>query len=581
MEILRTEYPRPQFYRGDWKNLNGEWDFEIDNSVSGKDRKFYERTSFSGKINVPFCPESKLSGIGNIDFMAAVWYCKKIVISKKELEKNIILHFGAVDYLSEIYVNSKLAGSHSGGYSSFSFDITNFVSEGENTIVVYAYDDVRSWKQPRGKQCVNYFSGGCDYTRTTGIWQTVWLEFTPKTYIKDIKINTDYLSGNVSIKAQVIGDAKNVYLKTLSSFKGKEVNSSTVILSGKYTTINFTVANPKLWDCSNPNLYDLDLELVKDNKVIDNVTSYYGIRTIELVGKDLLINGKIVFQRLVLDQGFYPDGIYTAPSDEALKNDIVLSMNLGFNGARLHQKIFEARFLYWADKLGYIVWGEHANWGLSLHSGKSSYQFLPEWMEAIDRDYNHPSIVGWCPLNETWDSDGKRQDNKIVELIYKTTKSMDTTRPVIDTSGNYHVLTDIYDVHDYEQDVEVYKERYGNVTDSEVYDNHSYRQSYGGEAYFISEYGGILWKKDTDTSGAWGYGNAPKSIEEFVTRYEGLTTVLLECKNMCAFCYTQLYDVEQEQNGLYTYSREKKFSDEIYDRIKKANQQLSYNEKKK
>jgi hypothetical protein len=285
----------------------------------------------------------------------------------------------------------------------------------------------------------------------------------------------------------------------------------------------------------------------------------------------ILLNNKPVYQRLVLDQGFYPTGIYTAPTDEDLRNDIEISMGLGFNGARLHEKVFEARFLYWADKLGYLVWGEHANWGLNITTPMGLERFLPEWIEVLERDYNHPSIVGWCPFNETWDLNGTKQDDNILKLVYQATKAIDKTRPVIDTSGNFHVITDIFDVHDYDQNPETFSQRYeGLKTGEDVYVSFPQRQKYDGQPYFVSEYGGIWWNPGQTDQNSWGYGNRPKSEEEFIKRYKGLTETLLQHPKMCAFCYTQLYDVEQEVNGLYTYDRKPKFDPEI---IKAVNSQ--------
>ena len=279
-----------------------------------------------------------------------------------------------------------------------------------------------------------------------------------------------------------------------------------------------------------------------------------------------MLNGKSVFGRWVLDQGYYPDGIYTAPSDEALKADILYGMELGFNGARLHQKVFEERFLYHADKLGYLCWGEFPTWGLHIFNYEGLAGVLPEWLEVMERDMNHPSIIGWCPFNETWNqtSEARRQDNRVVEHIYRVTKAVDPTRPCIDTSGNFHVVTDIFDVHDYEQNVETFKSHYetlnGNINFGRESDRN--RQFYKGEPFFNSEYGGIKWTGKPDEN-SWGYGNAPKTEQEFLDRYKGLTDVLLDDDRMLGFCYTQLYDVEQEKNGLMTYEREYKFDPKI------------------
>ena len=296
--------------------------------------------------------------------------------------------------------------------------------------------------------------------------------------------------------------------------------------------------------------------------------SYAGLRSVRLDGYRFLLNGKSVFQRTVLDQGFYPDGIYTAPSDQVLENDIHLSMACGFNGARLHEKIFEERFLYHCDRLGYMVWGEFPNWGLDVTRPDAVYSVLPEWLEEVERDFNHPALIGWCPFNETWDRDHRKQDDNVLRAVYLATKSADPTRPCIDTSGNYHVVTDIYDVHDYEQNVEVFKNHYDELANGgELWDqvNHrgtGVRQQYDGKLpVFISEYGGIGWTKEEK---AWGYGNMPKSEEEFIERFRGLTSAILDNPRIMGLCYTQLTNVEQEQNGLYTYDRQPKFDVKIF-----------------
>ena len=290
-------------------------------------------------------------------------------------------------------------------------------------------------------------------------------------------------------------------------------------------------------------------------------------------GEKVLINGKSVFQRLVLDQGFYPDGIYTASTDEALENDVKLSMAAGFNGARLHEKVFEPRFLYHCDRLGYLVWGEQGNWGMDPSAPDGLKNFLPEWMEAVERDFNHPAIIGWCPFNETWDYEGRKQDDDLLAIVYRMTKLYDTTRPCIDTSGNFHVITDIYDLHDYEQNPEEFASHYESYAKDGIlaWDNHAPRQKQiVGIPVFISEYGGIKWDVEGVNKDSWGYGDGPRTEEEFLARYKGLTDVLLDNPKMFGFCYTQLYDIEQEQNGLYTYDREPKFDMTVFHGINSA-----------
>ena len=558
--IYRSEYPKPQFMRENWLNLNGEWQFEIDNSNSGEERKlFNEAQDFSLKINVPFCPESKLSGVENVDFMNSVWYKREFEITEKQLEGRVVLHFGAVDYKTTVYINGNKCGSHKGGYVSFSFDITDYAVLGKNTVTVHAMDDTRSRMIPSGKQSEKYSSWGCYYTRTTGIWQTVWLEFLPEAHIKSVKYVTDINNATVNINAVLCGSGTFI---AEAFYDGVSMGKAQTVSGGGNVNITINLAEKHLWEVGNGRLYDLVLTFGEDR-----VQSYFGLRDIRLDGKKFLINGKSVFQRLVLDQGFYPDGIYTAPSDQELCADIKRSQALGFNGARLHEKVFEERFLYHCDKLGYIVWGEYPNWGLDHSYADSIYAILPEWLEEIDRDFNHPSIIGWCPLNETWDQNGRKQYDEMLALVYKATKAADSTRPCIDTSGNYHVVTDIYDLHDYEQNPDVFASHYEPLGNSNVFDFFSAfkdRQRYDGKMpFFVSEYGGIGWSVNE----GWSYGNAPKSAEEFIERFKGLTDALLDNENMFGFCYTQLTDVEQEQNGLYTYDRKPKFDTEIFKAI--------------
>ncbi|MBQ7837182.1 MAG: beta-galactosidase [Clostridia bacterium] len=559
INIPRFEHPDPQSERAAWLNLNGEWDFEFDFGNSKKESGIIERKDWETKIIVPFCPESKLSGIEHTDFIPAVWYRRSFDITAAQLEGNVLLHFGAVDYETTVYINGKNAGSHKGGYASFKFDITEYLVEGENEIIVHAVDDIRNPLVPRGKQSQLLKSHGCDYTRTTGIWQTVWLEFVPKAYIKSFKLFPDYVNGIIGISAVVEGEGE---FTASASYEGKAMGSFSRAAKSTITG-EIKLDEIHLWEVGCGRLYDLELTFGEDK-----VKSYFGLRNIKLDDYKFLINGKSVFQRLVLDQGFYPDGIYTAPNDEALENDIKISMAVGFNGARLHQKVFEKRFLYHCDRLGYIVWGEYGNWGLDWSNQAALAAMLPEWCECVERDFNHPSIIGWCPFNETWDIDGRKQYDEIISTIYKVTKHMDETRPCIDTSGNFHTITDIYDVHDYEQDYHVFKENYDRLmTEGIFYERFPERQMYSGKGCaWVSEYGGLQWSRG-DRGDAWGYGNAPKTKEELIERYAGLTNALLDNYRMFGFCYTQLYDIEQEQNGLYYYDRTPKFDPEIFRKI--------------
>ncbi len=577
--IPRPEHPRPQFMRENWRSLNGEWEFYRDYGASGMDRKIFESSSFDERITVPFCPESRLSGIEYKDFMPSVWYARNITVLEKELDGRVILHFGACDYETTVYVNSAVVGKHIGGYASFEFDITDFLKLGENRIVVNAFDDVRSRRQPRGKQSSKYYSVGCDYTRTTGIWQSVWLEFVSDKYLKKIDVNATDLNGLVTLGVELNKYVNDAVLKVCVSYKHKTVHEESFPLSGKVSTVSFKIADPKLWNPGAPELYETKFILESDGKHVDEVWGYFGIRRVDIDGKRVLINGRSVFQRLILDQGFYPDGIYTAPSDAALAWDIELSMSLGFNGARLHQKVFEERFLYHADRLGYLVWGEYPDWGVDPSDPEFLHVMLPEWLECVERDKNHPAIIGWCPHNETSPHFDRIQMDTNISVIYDATKAVDPTRPVIDTSGYVHTdRTDIYDIHEYNQSPEYFRELVKKHRDGIYFANpHKNNRVYDGKIpFFVSEYGGIKWYPESqeatnDRKLSWGYGNAPKTPEEFRERYVGLTEAIISCEEMMGFCYTQLTDVEQEQNGLYFYDRSRKFSDDIYDAVREVN----------
>src|SRR5690606_32877546 len=371
---------------------------------------------------------------------------------------------------------------HRGGYTPFSFEITDLLKNGNNVLTVNAVDDNRSGLQPRGKQSAGYYSAGCDYTRTTGIWQTVWLKAVPESYIKKAKYISNPKDSSVNIELEVDRKSENLQVELTALYKGTEVGNRTLSVNGNLAQGDLIVSEVHLWEPGKPELYDLEITLLYNGQQIDHVSSYFGMRTVSLRDKAIYINEKPVFQRLVLDQGFYPDGIYTAPSDEALKRDIELSMELGFNGARLHEKVFEPRFLYWADQMGYLVWGEHANWGLNITNAEGLSRFLPEWIEAVDRDFNSPALVGWCPFNETW--------------------------------GSFQIGKDIFDSHHYEPDAEKIAETLGAVGEGgEAHVTSPPRRCYEGQPACLRGYGGIRRQPGNDAGS--GYGTRPKSKDAF------------------------------------------------------------------
>ncbi len=577
--VPRPEYPRPQFTRPRWLNLNGEWEFERDPGRSGFERGLPAADRLAQQIIVPFCMESELSGIGYKDFCQAVWYRKTLDIPHGWAGQRILLHVGACDFETHVFLNGQKVGVHHGGYVSFTMELTPYLKNGENILTLGVLDDTRSPSQARGKQSEQFHSHGCDYTRTTGVWQTVWLEPVPTTHLQGVKLTPQREAASLLVEARVNGPQNGLLrLRATASANGQTVGEATVPVCGTTAVALVSLSDARDWSVEDPFLYDLNLALLDaSGNELDTVESYFGLRSLDWTqGPAVLLNGKPVYQRLILDQGFYPDGIYTASSDDELKADITRSQAMGFNGARLHQKVFEPRFLHHANQLGYLVWGEMGSWGLGLRDWRGASLFTQEWTEIMQRDFNNPALVGWCPLNET------NADNPdLHRALYRLTKAYDATRPCIDTSGYVHEETDLYDVHDYNQDPKTFGERYDAFAQgAEPFRNNPHHDAkYLGQPYWVSEYGGIWWNPGQSETNAWGYGGVegrPRSEAEFIARYKGLTDVLLRNPKMCAFCYTQLTDVEQEVNGLYTYDRKPKFDP---DAIKEINQQKAAIEK--
>ncbi len=570
--IPRPEHPRPQFERESWLNLNGSWSFDFDFGNSGLERDFQSSKGFPKSITVPFCPESKLSGVGHSDFIECLWYQRELAIPKDWSGKRTVLHFGGVDHETDVFIDGRLVGRHWGGMCSFEFDITRYVQAGsKHSLVVRAYDDSRKCgrhtnqpgTQPGGKQSSAYKSAGCHYTRTTGIWQTVWLEAAGQFGLESCQIIPD------------LDSSKFVFIPKFSSVK-TGLKFKAVVKDGKKqagsaegsaldgVACEAVLKAPKAWSPESPFLYDIELSVVDaSGRTLDSVKSYAGMRKVHVEGNRLLLNNKPVYLRLVLDQGFYPDGIWTAPSDADLKRDIELSMKAGFNGARLHQKLFEERFHYWADKLGYLTWGESASWGADPCEPLAARNFLPEWAEAVVRDRNHPSIIAWTPLNETIQTSDLRQHSRFHVDNYNLCKWLDPTRPVNDASGYIHVKTDLWTVHDYSQTQDGLLKNQTPKEDGSVYRNQpKFECDYTGQPFYVDEFGGIKWipeSKRPFADNSWGYGEGPKTLDEFYVRLKGQVDALLSLPHISGYCYTQLTDVEQEQNGVYNYDRTEKF----------------------
>lgn len=583
--LPRPEYPRPQFERREWRNLNGEWDFETDEADNGKEKNFASASSFKDKIIVPFCPESKLSGVEHKDFMNHVWYHRQFTVPESWTGKDILLNFGAVFYISEIYIDGKFAMRHFGGSSSFSVDITSLVTPGQtHHLVVKASSDVRTCKYPGGKQSTRIGSYDCNYTRTTGIWQTVWLEPVARTGLKSVHVTTDIDAGNIVVAPQfrsIAGQQLKVSVKD-----GDRTVSEKTVPASDNSVIVLPVKKMKLWSPESPFLYDIEYEVTeKDGEVTDKVCGYAGMRKIHIEGNRIHLNNQPYYQRLVLDQGFYPEGLWTAPSDEALRHDIELSKAAGFNGGRLHQKVFEERYHYWADRLGYLTWGEAPSWGMDANDLEAGYNFTEEWCSIVLRDRNHPSIVTWVPLNEEFWPD-RWQYPRFVSGLYHITKAIDPTRPVNTVSGGVHVETDIWSVHTYEQNPQALgsllvndekrmfempvvplapAKRNTGFNERPDYNQYAFAVYDGKIPYIVDEFGGVKWvmpeRREGNDAAAWGYGNAPATRQEFLDRISGMVDTILSLDEyIWGYCYTQLTDVEQEQNGLYNYDRTPKFT---------------------
>ncbi len=596
MSIPRPEYPRPQFVRTEWLNLNGTWQFEADYGDSGIERGVKDR-ALTGTITVPFCPESKLSGLEHVDFLNAVWYRREVDIPASWDGKTVLLHFGAVDYDTTVWADGVEVARHRGGFTPFSANLGKCA--GQTVAIVVRARDKHGVPQARGKQANKFAPYACFYTRTTGIWQTVWLEPVGNVAMKRPRITPDLANSRFELVVPLTAHGPGPNLEGLTVTATLTDANGAVSTASVRADLDFAARlildvpedRKRVWSTTDPHLYGITLTLLHGKTTIDTVESYAGLRSVALSGMAFKLNGEIVFQRTVLDQGYWPESVMTAPSDEELRLDIERSIAAGFNGARLHQKVFEERFFYWADKLGYLVWSEFGDWGCGGFGASTNHQqpdasYVAQWLEAVERDYSHPSIVGWCPLNETFqeNSDTIRQLDDVTRGMWLATKLADATRPVLDTSGYAHRVreSDIYDSHDYEQDPVKFGEKMAGLKDGKPFinngwDNKPTNLPYGGQPYFCSEFGGIWWNPAAfDNKESWGYGERVKSLEEFYARFEGLCDVLLGDKKMFGYCYTQLTDIYPEENGVYTFDRQPKFDNE---KLKAVQTKKAANEK--
>lgn len=568
--IPRSEHPRPQFERAEWLNLNGEWNFKFDKDNKGEKEQWYKDTNLDKKIIVPFSYETKASGIGEETFCANVWYQKSVTIPSEYHNKEVVLHFQAADYVTKLWVNGTFVGEHKGGQIAFSFKISDYINDSNECNIVVKCEDSQSCFQPRGKQRWLDESYECWYIQTTGIWQTVWLEFLNEMNVKAVKITPDIDTESVEFSYEFSGGIdQQIVVKTSISFQGKPIKTFDLTVNRPNHTIKMNIASEfhhwrvVHWSPQAPNLYDVEFTLYKDGKLIDKVQSYFGMRKISIEKGNVLLNNIPLYQRLILDQGYWEESHLTPPSEGAIIEDIEKTLEMGFNGVRKHMKVEDQRFLYWADKKGLLVWSEMA--ATYEFSDEAVQNFTEEWIEVVKQQYNHPSIIAWTPFNESWGvkniySDRKQQ--KFTEGIYHLTKAIDSMRPVIVNDGWEHTVSDIITLHDYVEYGEEFLSRYENkekvVTNDIAFNNskHAMAQgySYSGQPIIISEYGGIAF----NSKKGWGYGSQVGSEEDFLFRYESITQAIKDTPYISGFCYTQITDVQQEINGLLTEDRKPK-----------------------
>ncbi len=569
MKSYIKDYPRPQMVRPEWENLNGPWLFAFDDNNSGEQNQWSQGIPNDTTITVPYTYETKLSGIEKTERHDYVWYQRSIKVTKPMLtQRRVMLHFEGSDYITKVWINGQFVGKHQGGYARFSFDITHAVHKGENILVVKVEDSYNVC-QPRGKQRWKGYNYGCWYIQTTGIWKTVWLESVPQEHIKRVKITPHLKQKEVVLECNIEKGTDPVMLEARVEFAGVLVNTSRITVCENYATMHITVLSldvsewgVKAWSPNDPNLYDVHMCLIKNDKIIDEIGSYFGMREIRIEHSNILLNGVPLYQRLLLDQGYWQDSHLTPPNEQALIEDIEKVLELGYNGVRKHQKIEDERFLYWCDIKGLLVWSEFP---ATYHFTDYAVECITtEWMEIIQQNYNHPSIITWTPFNESWGVQDIKIDStqqKFTEAIYYLTKSFDPYRPVIVNDGWEHTISDIITLHDYEEFGDAFFKRY-NEYKQEILENRMYHSrhksafangySYKGQPVLMTEYGGIAF--DNDEKG-WGYGNKVTTEEDFITRFEEITNAIKKTPYICGFCYTQLSDVQQEMNGLMDIKR--------------------------
>jgi len=570
-------HPRPLLARDNWLDLGGEWGFAYDDDEVGLHEGWQRREDvFDRCICVPYPPESPASGIGDTGYHPVVWYRRLFSLCEADSGERIILHCGAIDYRATIWVNGAHVTDHEGGQTPIEADITPMLHpDGEQVIVIRAEDRPEDLAQPRGKQDWRERPHGIWYERTTGIWQPVWLETVARVYIADVRWTPDLNRAVLGLSVTLGREAADpVYVRVHLELNGLPLAEDSYRVTGSVLDRELALdlgsmtmsRDSILWTPENPNLLDATLTVFDGDRPIDEVHSYVGLRSVDVAGGRFMLNGRPYYLRLVLEQGYWPETNLAAPSDEMLRREVELAKSLGFNGIRIHQKVEDPRFLYWCDRIGLMVWGEMAN--AYVYSRASVERLTREWIEVLDRNYSHPCIVAWVPLNESWGvpnllNDPAQQD--FVRAIYHLTKSIDPTRPVIANDGWEYLCGDVFGIHDYTFHGDVIRQRYGSTeaiarTLREVQPAYRFvtlgERERPGTPVMLTEFGGISYEPDPDVPW-YGYGTVA-GRDAFLEKYHELVNAVLDCQTVAGFCYTQLTDTGQETNGLLTAAREPK-----------------------
>ena len=575
----KLKYPRPQFIRENWTDLNGAWQFAFDDHDEGEVNQNYLNNDFYPMtIQVPYSYHTKNSGIGLNENHPIVWYKKDMKVDVKE-NKNYILHFGAVDYKCDLYINDTHIFSHQGGHTPFDVDITKYIQN--EFALILRVEDYNLCTQPIGKQSWKNSNFLCWYTRTVGIWQSVWMEEVGTTYLTNIRMTPQIDNATLDIDAFINTQDDDAWIKGEVYFEGELITKFMSSFKGQRArfSIDVSSASPNFrlnfWHPTSPNLYDIHFEIVKKHEVLDAVDSYFGMRQIEAVDNKIYLNNQEFYQKLILDQGYFKDGGLTATPEE-LKRDVEYIKAMGFNGARKHQKIEDPRYMYLCDKLGLVMWAEMPS--SFEYSVVTNENVVKELHAFINKHYNHPSVICYTLLNESWGINEVYKDKaeqNFINGLYYLTKSLDTSRLVVGNDGWEHSLTDIVTVHDYNSYEDSLRESYldineaANGSPSRTSVRHVLNEGYeyDGGPFMISEFGGVAYDiHGTQEKEAWGYGERLESKEAIFNKIKALHEAVMDIEGCCGFCYTQLSDVEQEINGLLDHEHNPKFDiEEIKD----------------